>query len=569
MVSRRRDDIILKLGPTRGALTVYPYQVGVIICDGIVEYVFEEEKRTLPKGEVRTYIVSTAPFKLLFRLKVPWALFEPDDIVLDHPLLTADGQHVTGRIDLTVSVITQGSMFASVMPEGAHRLLQLLGLDRDIVTKSDVANLIKEEFPPKLLALDFSGFSADELESNRDLLRDISGSLKTELASKIDRFGLQLDDFYANWGTMHGEHQWSVTRDTEEEVERQTAFSSPVHSELADRQSNRRRQAHQVRTPLDNSKSDKTPKIPSRLKTHTPSKSLNRKPSPLYQAAKKGYTDLVKVLVSKGADANKMTEGRFTPLHAAAMRGHTKTVQVLISYGADTNVMTKSGGLTPLDYATHNGHAETIQVLVTAQTNIAERLETSDPKAGRGSRSSPSAKPVYKQTRAQNPKPQQRSRLSQTRRQPASKGTTNRSTVCMSVIQRLSVSGLFNDGRRLQSSNHKVFFQVRGWRGATIFVTHDESEFLIREGALQNNKFPNNEKLYDFVRSNAHGTVRGKWRPTNDFRLRSEYIEEIIELIRSGLPNAPKARQASRPSQTRSKRSVNKSTINMTVLDKL
>ena len=105
----------------------------------------------------------------------------------------------------------------------------------------------------------------------------------------------------------------------------------------------------------------------------------------------------------------------------------------------------------------------------------------------------------------------------------------------MSVIERLSVSGLFNDGRWQQSSNHKVFFQVRGWRGATIFVAHDESEFLIREGALQNNRFPNNEKLYDFVRSNAHGTVRGKGHPTNDFRLSSEHIEEVIEFIRSVL----------------------------------
>ena len=164
-----------------------------------MEYVFEEEKRTLPKGEVRTYVVSTAPFRLLFQLKLPWEPSEPEDIVLDPPLTTSDAQHVTGRIDLTVSVITQGSVFTSVMPEGAHRLLQLLGLDGDVVTKSDVVDVIKGELSPKLSALDLLAYAADELRNNQEPLRDISNSLKTELASAIDRFGLQLDDFYVSW----------------------------------------------------------------------------------------------------------------------------------------------------------------------------------------------------------------------------------------------------------------------------------------------------------------------------------------------------------------------------------
>ena len=164
-----------------------------------MEYVFEEEKRTLPKGEVRTYVVSTAPFRLLFQLKLPWEPSEPEDIVLDPPLTTSDAQHVTGRIDLTVSVMTQGSVFTSVMPEGAHRLFQLLGLDGDVVTKSDVVDVIKGELSPKLLALDLLAYAADELRSNQEPLRDISNSLKTELASAIDRFGLQLDDFYVSW----------------------------------------------------------------------------------------------------------------------------------------------------------------------------------------------------------------------------------------------------------------------------------------------------------------------------------------------------------------------------------
>ena len=402
MISRKRDDIILRLGPTHGSFTVYPYQVGIIICDGIVEYAFEEERRDLPKGDVRTYIISTAPFKLFFRLKAPLDPSEPDDIVLDPPLLTADGQHVTGRIDLTVSVITQGSMFTSVMPEGAHRLLQLLGLDGDVIAKSDVANVIKSELLPKLLALDLQGYEANELRSNRDLLRDISGALKTELAPTIDRFGLQLVDFYVNWGSTLGERKRSVIGGIEREVEMRKELhdasftpirhdppekivppaqhpSGPVRSEPVERPPDQVRQAYRGQATPETSRNEQALQHPSRLKSHKPPKRLNRRLSSLYLAAENGYTDLVKVLISSGADANATTDDGLTPLHAAAMRGRTKTVKALISSGADANVMTKSGGLTPLDYATLDGHTKTVQVLVSAQAEINERLDISEP----------------------------------------------------------------------------------------------------------------------------------------------------------------------------------------------
>ena len=220
MVIGRPDDIILSPGkptrPRRGffgwmlsilgrrkreplSLTVGPYQVGIIIWEGAVLDIFSEETQTLPEGDVQTYVVTTAPVKLTFRLKGPGGSSYPYDIVLDPPLLTSDAQHVAGRLDLTVSVIAQGSRFTSVIPEKADRLLQLLGLSGDVVTKSDLARMIKGELSPKLLALDLRGYTADELRSNRELLQGISGPLKVELASAIDRFGLQVDDFYINW----------------------------------------------------------------------------------------------------------------------------------------------------------------------------------------------------------------------------------------------------------------------------------------------------------------------------------------------------------------------------------
>ena len=160
--------------------------------------IFSEDTQTLPEGEVQTYVASTAPFKLTFRLREPGKSPNQYNIVLDPPLLTSDGHHVTGRIDLTVSVIAQGSRLTSVMPERADRLLQLLGLSGDVVTKSDVARLIKGELSPKLLGLDLGGYTTDELRSNRELPQVISGPLKAELASAIDSFGLQLDGFQMN-----------------------------------------------------------------------------------------------------------------------------------------------------------------------------------------------------------------------------------------------------------------------------------------------------------------------------------------------------------------------------------
>ena len=393
LVRDRPDNIILSPGqPTRpesgwfpfrfgkrkrerASLTVGPYQVGIIIWDGAVLDIFSEGTQVIPEGEVQTYVVSTAPFNLTFRLKAPGRSSYQYDIVLDPPLLTSDEQHLTGRIDLTMSVIAQGSRFTSVLPERADRLLQLLGLSGDVVTKSDIARLIKGELSPKFLALDLRGYTAEELRNNQEPLRDISSLLKTELASAIDRFGLQLDDFYINW--------------------------APQPQETA---------------------SIKQPEPDSRIQ---------------------------------------------------------------------------------------------------------------DSKSGRGSRSPVPTKSTPEQTRTQDSKSRRESRPSQTRRQSVSKRTTNKSTVHTSVMQQLEDSGLFDDGK-LQK-NGSVSFQVKGKYAATIYVTKNEREIQIRDGALQKNRFPNNKRLYEFVGSRAHGTARSKGNSAYAYRLNHEHIAKVIEVIRSGL----------------------------------
>ena len=220
LVSGSPDDIILSPGkptrPRRGFfrwllsafgmskrepwfLTVGPYQVGIIIWEGAVLDIFSEGTLTLPEGDVQTFVASTAPVKFTYGIRGTGESSNAFDIVLDPPPLTSDGQQATGRIDLTVSVMAQSSRFTSVIPEKADRLLQLLGLSGDVVKKSDIATLIRGDLSPRLLALDLRVYSADDLRNNQERVRDISNLLRTELASAVDRYGLQLDDFYVNW----------------------------------------------------------------------------------------------------------------------------------------------------------------------------------------------------------------------------------------------------------------------------------------------------------------------------------------------------------------------------------
>lgn len=135
-------------------------------------------------------------------------------------MLTADGQPVTGHIELSFSVI----------PEYAARLLRLRRMDAAEVRARDVSNAIKGELVAKVLALELFRFTSDELRGNRRPLQDIYGSTQTELASTFTGYGLRLDNFNVSWGLTLQEQEKikedrhrSAVRDVEREGELEQA----------------------------------------------------------------------------------------------------------------------------------------------------------------------------------------------------------------------------------------------------------------------------------------------------------------------------------------------------------
>lgn len=58
---------------------------------------------------------------------------------------------------------------------------------------------------------------------------------------------------------------------------------------------------------------------------------------PLVQASKKGDVDMVRLLLSRGAEVNYRGKADFTPFQMAASRGHLEVMNELVAAGADEN----------------------------------------------------------------------------------------------------------------------------------------------------------------------------------------------------------------------------------------
>ncbi len=84
--------------------------------------------------------------------------------------------------------------------------------------------------------------------------------------------------------------------------------------------------------------------------------------SPLMMAALKGHTDLVQLLIVKGADVNKTG---WAPLHYAASFGHLQIMQMLLDAHAYIDAESPNGS-TPLMMAAQYGTPSAVKLLLEA-----------------------------------------------------------------------------------------------------------------------------------------------------------------------------------------------------------
>ena len=84
----------------------------------------------------------------------------------------------------------------------------------------------------------------------------------------------------------------------------------------------------------------------------------------LHRAVNEGHLEIVKLLLEKGADPNQADKILgWTPLDRAVNEGHLEIVKLLLEKGADPNQADKILGLTPLYLAANEGHLEIVRLL--------------------------------------------------------------------------------------------------------------------------------------------------------------------------------------------------------------
>jgi len=71
-------------------------------------------------------------------------------------------------------------------------------------------------------------------------------------------------------------------------------------------------------------------------------------------------------------NVNAMTLSGWTPLHYAARRGYTNVVKLLLAKSADVSAKDKNGR-TALDYARTAGHADVVELLRGANIHAEKR----------------------------------------------------------------------------------------------------------------------------------------------------------------------------------------------------
>lgn len=100
--------------------------------------------------------------------------------------------------------------------------------------------------------------------------------------------------------------------------------------------------------------------------------------TPLSLAASGGYVNIIKLLLSHGAEINSRTGSKLgiSPLMLAAMNGHTAAVKLLLDMGSDINAQIETNRNTALTLACFQGRHEVVSLLLDRKANVEHRAKT-------------------------------------------------------------------------------------------------------------------------------------------------------------------------------------------------
>jgi hypothetical protein len=91
----------------------------------------------------------------------------------------------------------------------------------------------------------------------------------------------------------------------------------------------------------------------------------------LFAAIQNGHGDIVKMLLSRGADPNEKDLGGKTSLHAAARKGDPKLIELLLKHGIDVNVFARDlSNSIPL---CHAGSRQAAEILIVNGADLSWR----------------------------------------------------------------------------------------------------------------------------------------------------------------------------------------------------
>jgi ankyrin repeat protein len=121
--------------------------------------------------------------------------------------------------------------------------------------------------------------------------------------------------------------------------------------------------------------SDQTPLTKHGAKEISSAKVEDDQAKTLHEAAFDGNIELVKSLVSSGADVNTQNNWGWTPLYTAAAIGHRDIVSFLIVKGANVDTPSELG-MTPLHFAVSNDRTDIAKLLIEKGADCSVRDKT-------------------------------------------------------------------------------------------------------------------------------------------------------------------------------------------------